>query len=63
MNHEVLERPVTEMSVAPYYQSHAPSSADIYAICCESDTADQFAKWLCQCAGVPFPPVNEGASA
>ena len=38
----------------------APTSADIYAMACESDTADQYAKWLCTMAGVPFPPVNQG---
>jgi len=40
----------------------APTSADIYAMCCESDTSDQFARWLCAAAGVAYPPVNEGAS-
>lgn len=55
--------PVAELAIEPYYNSHAPTSADIYSMCCESDTADQFAKWLCHCAGVPFPPVNEGVTA
>lgn len=39
-----------------YYKTSAPSSADIFAMCMESNTADQFAKWLCSAAGVTFPP-------
>ena len=39
-----------------------PTTSEIYAMCCESDTADQFAKWICLAAGVAFPPVNEGAT-
>ena len=38
----------------------APTSSDIYAMCCESETSDQYAKWLCAAAGVAFPPVNQG---
>lgn len=49
--------------VARTYIEHAPSSADIYAMTCESATADKFVKWLCAQAGVAFPPVNEGVSA
>ena len=40
----------------------APTSADIYAMCCESDTSDQYAKWLCAAAGVAYPPVNQGTA-
>lgn len=39
-----------------------PTSSDIYAMCMESDTSDQYAKWLCAAAGVAFPPVNQGAT-
>jgi len=46
-----------------YYKTTPPTSSDIYAMCTESDTADQFAKWLCEMAGVAFPPINEGVSA
>ena len=49
--------------VARVYAEHAPSSSEIYAMCCESATADKFVKWLCAQAGVAFPPVNEGVSA
>jgi len=41
----------------------APTSADIYAMCCESDMSDQYARWLCHAAGVSFPPVNQGDPA
>lgn len=37
-----------------------PTSSDIYAMCMESDTSDQYAKWLCVAAGVAYPPVNQG---
>jgi len=40
-------------------ETPAPTSAEIYCMCCESDTSDQFARWLCAAAGVSFPPVNE----
>lgn len=43
-----------------YYHTSPPTSSEIYAMCAESDTADQFARWLCGMAGVAFPPVNEG---
>lgn len=33
-----------------------PTSAEIYAMCQESDMADQYAKWICKAAGVAFPP-------
>lgn len=49
--------------VARIYIEHAPSSADIYAMTCESATADKFVKWLCAQAGVAFPPVNQGVPA
>ena len=38
----------------------APTSADIYAMACESDVADQYVKWMCAAAGVAYPPVNQG---
>jgi len=38
----------------------APTTTDIYAMCMESESADQFAMWLCEQAGVAFPPINEG---
>lgn len=47
--------------VARVYTDDAPTSADIYAMTAESETADNFAKWLCTMAGVAFPPVNQGA--
>lgn len=34
----------------------APSLTDIYAMCAESDTAYQYAEWLCAAAGVDYPP-------
>lgn len=47
--------------VARVYTDDVPTSADIYAMTAESETADNFAKWLCTMAGVAFPPVNQGA--
>ena len=47
--------------VARVYTDDAPTSADIFAMCMESRTADNFVKWLCTMAGVAFPPVNQGA--
>lgn len=38
----------------------APTSAEIYCMCMESDTAYEFGRWLCASAGVDFPPVNQG---
>jgi hypothetical protein len=37
----------------------APTSADLYAIGMESDTAYRLMPWLCRQAGISFPPVNE----
>ena len=47
--------------VARVYTDDVPTSADIYAMTAESETADNFVKWLCTMAGVAFPPVNQGA--
>ena len=47
--------------VARVYTDDVPTSADIFAMCMESATADNFVKWLCSMAGVAFPPVNQGA--
>lgn len=44
-------------------ETPTPTSAEIYAMCCESATADKFARWLCAAAGVTYPPVNEGETA
>lgn len=41
----------------------APSSSDIYAMCCESSLADKHVKWLCSAAGVAYPPINQGETA
>ena len=38
----------------------APTSSDIYAMTMESEEAYKFGAWLCEAAGVAFPPVNEG---
>jgi len=37
----------------------APTSAEIFCMCMESDMSDQYARWLCHAAGVAFPPVNQ----
>lgn len=34
----------------------APTSADIYAMTQESDTAYRLAPWLCKQAGISYPP-------
>jgi hypothetical protein len=51
------------VAVVRHAETKAPTAADIYTMCIESDMADQFAKWLCHAAGVSFPPVTEGATA
>lgn len=48
---------------ARIYTDDMPTGADIFAMCMESPTADNFAKWLCTMAGVAFPPVNQGVPA
>jgi len=34
-----------------------PTFEDIYSMCMESETAYEFAKWLCAQAEIPFPPI------
>lgn len=53
--------PVIAAPVARVYTDDVPTSADIFCMCMESATADNFVKWLCNMAGVSFPPVNQGA--
>ncbi len=55
--------PVIAAPVARVYTDDVPTSADIFAMCMESQTADNFVKWLCTMAGVAFPPVNQGVPA
>lgn len=64
--YDFAESQAEEMSCAQieydqsvYYKTTPPTSADIYAMSCESEIADRFAKWLCKAAGVDFPPINE----
>lgn len=40
----------------------APTSAEIYAMAMDSNTAYRFAAWLCASAGVDFPPINKEKS-
>ncbi len=54
--------PAIAEPLEPYYKVSKPTAGDIYAMCMESQTSDQFAKWLCDCAGVAFPPVNDGVA-
>lgn len=62
MSYDEFESQAEAMSCAQIEHDMAaykPTSSEIYAMCCESDTADQHAMWLCAMAGVEFPPKNE----
>lgn len=63
MSYDEFESQAEAMSCAQIEHDmiahNKPTSAEIYAMCCESDTADQFAMWLCAMAGVEFPPKND----
>lgn len=37
----------------------APTAAEIITMTEQSDMADQFAKWICEKAGITFPPTLE----